>query len=95
VIWDGTGEGHTARVPIYTWKEFMALGKDVPDADVRKRIDGGWVLSTFLGKKGGGEGGYGLSVLCGRVLVRAGVGASGFVGPDWCGGELVGFGMGR
>ena len=41
VIWDGTGEGYKARVPIYTFDEFMALGKDVPDSAVRARIDGG------------------------------------------------------
>ncbi len=39
VIWDGTGEGAKARVPIYSWAEFMALGKDVPDSVVRARID--------------------------------------------------------
>lgn len=40
VIWDGSGEGYKARVPIYSWKDFMALGKDVPDSAVRARIDG-------------------------------------------------------
>ena len=39
VIWDGTGEGAKARVPIYSWAEFMALGKDVQDSVVRARID--------------------------------------------------------
>jgi hypothetical protein len=29
-----------ARVPIYSWEDFMKLGKDVPDSAVRARIDG-------------------------------------------------------
>ena len=32
---DGLGEG---QAKVYSWAEFMTLGKDVPDADVEARI---------------------------------------------------------
>lgn len=40
MVWEGSAEGATARVPIYTWADFMKLGDKVPDAAVKARIDG-------------------------------------------------------
>jgi hypothetical protein len=40
VVWEGSFEGYTARVPIYSWENFMKLGEKVPDAAVKARIDG-------------------------------------------------------
>lgn len=40
MVWEGSAEGATARVPIYTWADFMKLGEKVPDAAVKARIDG-------------------------------------------------------
>lgn len=38
VLWEGTAKDMEARVPIYTWGEFMELGKGVTDEAVKARI---------------------------------------------------------
>lgn len=39
VIYSGTAEGYKCDIPIYSWKDFMALGSGVKDEAVRARIE--------------------------------------------------------